>query len=139
METQEGRQEECSYSPLKANMEPFFICMKESKGVPLQTSASGSGASVVSVVTATVAVASGVAAASRALVVRSTAGGSVGETGVDAKAGLSGRGDLPMSSEESGRWYGLRPKSVAGLRVGLSRRLLAGIGDGEAPSSGSSS
>lgn len=120
-------------------MEPFFICMKESKGVPLQTSASGSGASVVSVVTATVAVASGVAAASRALVVRSTAGGSVGETGVDAKAGLSGRGDLPMSSEESGRWYGLRPKSVAGLRVGLSRRLLVGIGDGEAPSSGSSS
>ena len=42
--------------PLKAYMEPFFIRMKESKGLPLQATASGSGASVVAVVTGTVVV-----------------------------------------------------------------------------------
>lgn len=37
-------------------MEPFLSCMKEPKGLPLQTSASGSGAAVVTptVVVATV-------------------------------------------------------------------------------------
>lgn len=54
VEPGESRKEKCCNSPLKANMEPFFICMKASKGLPLQTSASGSGASVVPVVTGTV-------------------------------------------------------------------------------------
>lgn len=45
-----------SHSPLKAYIELFFSCIKESKGLPLQTSASGSGASVVAVVTETVVV-----------------------------------------------------------------------------------
>lgn len=31
-----------SHSPLKAYIEPFLTCMKESKGLPLHTSASGS-------------------------------------------------------------------------------------------------
>lgn len=35
-------------------MEPFLICMKASKGLPLQASASGSGATVVAVVAGTV-------------------------------------------------------------------------------------
>lgn len=128
-----------SYSPLKANMEPFFICMKASKGFPLQTTASGSGASVVPVATATVVVASGVASTSGALVLTSSAAGSTCDAAVEAKVGLSGREGRLMSSEDSGRRCGLRPKSVAGFRDGLSRRLSVGSRDGEAPSSGSSS
>lgn len=57
VEAEDSRQGKQSHSPLKANMEPFFICMKASKGLPLQTSASGSGASVGAVVTAAVVVA----------------------------------------------------------------------------------
>lgn len=135
VEPEEPRREEHAHSPLKANMEPFFICMKASKGLPLQTSASGSGASVVPVVTAAVVVVTRLVLASGARVVKLSAGGSVGVADVDA----SGRGRLIMSSVVSVRWYSLRPKSVNDPRVGFSRRLPVGIGDGEAPSSGSSS
>lgn len=61
------------YPPLKAYMEPFLICMKESKGLPLQTTASGSGASVVAVDMATVVV-SGSASALGALVILGESG-----------------------------------------------------------------
>lgn len=71
------------HPPLKAYIEPFFSCMKESKGLPLQTTASGSGASVVAVVAGTVVISGG-------LVVLGTlsVGGTVCEIGVICIPGI---------------------------------------------------
>lgn len=51
----------------------------------------------------------------------------------------SSRGGLVISSAESLRGCGLRPKSESGCRVGFCRRLLADNGEGVVPSSVSSS
>lgn len=118
-----------SHSPLKAYMEPFFSCMKESKGLPLQATASGSGASVVAVVTGTVVV-SAVASVWGGLVVLGSfsVGGTVGVSctkGIFWNMVSISRGVLVIFSVVSGWCCGLRPKSEMGCCVGLSWRLMA--------------
>lgn len=110
-------------SPLNANMEPFFTCIKESKGLPLHATASGSGASVVPVVSGSVR------------------GGSV--TFSTGALCCTGPGGLVISRATPDCWCVLRSKLAAGGSVGLTRRLLAGGEEGvvasdSSPSSSSS-
>lgn len=126
-----------THSPLKANVEPFFKCIKESKGLPLQTTASGSGASVVAVTGKVVVPAVG----SLVPVVPETSsgGGTICETGVIGMPGIFWNmmsiscGVLIISRGVSGRRCGLGLKS----EVGFSWRLLKG--DGVVPWNSSSS
>lgn len=112
--------------PLNANMEPFFTCIKESKGLPLHPTASGSGASVVA----------------GAVVVF----GSVGDGSVTFSSGelcIIRPGGLVISRVTANSWCGFSLKSEAGGCVGLTRRLLAGgeegvVASNSSPSSSSS-
>lgn len=112
--------------PLNANMEPFFTCIKESKGLPLHTTASGSGASVVA---GTVAVC-----------------GLIGDGSVTFSSGelcCIRPGGLVISRVTAVSWCGFSLKSEAGCCVGLTRWLLAGgeegvVASNSSPSSSSS-
>lgn len=107
-------------------MEPFFSCIKESKGLPLHTTASGSGASVVA---GTVVVC-----------------GSIGDCSVTFLSGelcCITAGGLVISRVTAVSWCGFSLKSEAGSCVGPTRRLLAGgeegvVASNSSPSSSSS-
>lgn len=70
-------------------MEPFFRCMKESKGLPLQTKASGSGDSVVAAVTGTVVVSAAAAVLGASVVPEvGPVGGTASVIGVTCTPGM---------------------------------------------------
>lgn len=106
-------------------MEPFFNCIKESKGLLLQTSASGSGASVVAAVTGSVdvtmwgVVVSTAASGSSALVVLGSC--SVGGT-VCGLCVICAPGTLWMMVSETCRGFDIS-KEVSGRCCGLRPRL----------------
>lgn len=128
-----------THSPRKANVEPFFKCIKESKGLPLQTTASGSGASVVAVMGTVVVPAVGSLRGGSVVLKTSSVGGNVCETGVIGMPGIFWNmmsisfGVLLISRGFSGRRCGLGSKS----EMGFSWRLLKG--DGVVPCNSSSS
>lgn len=115
-------------SPLNANTEPFLTCIKESKGLPLHTAASGSGASV---------------GAGAAVVSGSVPGGSVAGTPCPEELCRIGGEAWAISRTPPCCCCcccRLLPKSSVGGCVGLAQRRLAGEGEGvEAQNSSSSS
>ena len=110
-------------------MEPFFSCMKESKGLPLHTTASGSGAAVVPVVLGTVVWGGLVVVATSCVGVTASEIGVLCITGILWNMVSISPGGLVISSVVSWGCCPLRPKSERVCCLGLSWRLVAVEGD----------